>query len=423
MVKIIKSNKGGDKLVDDENYIYHFHKLAKNGEKKFWYCERRPRCSARVHTLVGSNEILLHVGEHTHSASATDVALKEAKTELKTMAQTSQATSRNILSQVLETLSQESRESFPNLNTQARVIRYQRSKNDPAPPTPQERTGFDIPQNYAFLEGHQFLQWDSGKDDPKRILIFATDNGLHDLSQNKDWGGDGTFAVSPLIYFQLYTIHFIKDHRSFPRIYALLPGKDEETYTRLFQALIDLMPSLDPSTMLLDFEKATIKSFQRCFPNCLITLCLFHMSKNVYYKVVETGNKQRYHDEEDFNLKIRCLPALAFLPSEDVDDAFNVLSEDDAIPDEILTYFKGTYIGDFRGRGQNRRRVQPMFPLELWNTRDRALQGLPRTTNNLESWSVHIFLKKETFPTFFAFLGIEPSIHQSPAAILVYGLY
>ena len=386
MSKKIQSNKGGEKLVDTENYVYHFASVSYNGTKRYWQCERRKTCSVRVHTLGESSEIVYRNGEHTHSATATQVAVQEARTEMKSLAQNSQGTSRNILSQVLQSMSQESRESFPNLTTQARVIRYQRNKKDPTPPNPQDRTGFDIPDEFSTLEGGAFLQWDSGKDDQKRILIFASDNGLHDLVLNKEWGADGTFSASPSIYFQLYTIHFIKDHRSFPRIFALLPSKDEDTYTRLFQALLELMPNLSPTTMMLDFEKAVVNSFQRCFPNCQIYLCLFHLSKNVYGRVMENGYKQQYHADEDFSLKIRCLPALAFLPEEDVEEGFNDLAETDIVPDEILTYFKGTYIGDMRGRGQNRRRVQPMFPIQLWNIRDRAIQGLPRTTNNLESW-------------------------------------
>ena len=41
------------------------------------------------------------------------------------------------------------------------------------------------------------------------------------------------------------------------------------------------------------------------------------------------------------------LPALAFLPLEDIEDAIDEMeeSEDNVIPVEILTYFETTYIG------------------------------------------------------------------------------
>ncbi len=58
---------------------------------------------------------------------------------------------------------------------------------------------------------------------------------------------------------------------------------------------------------------------------------------------------------------------MTFLPLEDVVDAFELLSDDEAIPAEFISYFEGTYILIQRGRDERRRRVGPLFPTEMWN--------------------------------------------------------
>ena len=78
------------------------------------------------------------------------------------------------------------------------------------------------------------------------------------------------------------------------------------------------------------------------------------------------------------------LPALAFVPSEDVVNAFHQLSTPNFLPDaqEFLDYFEDTWIGSIR-RGAHR---EPQFPISLWNCREATLHGEPRTTNSVEGW-------------------------------------
>lgn len=62
-------------------------------------------------------------------------------------------------------------------------------------------------------------------------------------------------------------------------------------------------------------------------------------------------------------MKLKMLPALAFVPEEDVVDAFHILPDKIDFPVEtleILDYFERTWIG--RGSKRN-----PLFPPEAWN--------------------------------------------------------
>ena len=96
--------------------------------------------------------------------------------------------------------------------------------------------------------------------------------------------------------------------------------------------------------------------------------------------------QQRYHQDNQFSLKVRCLNALAFLPEEEVPDAFEELIDDDDFPQELVDYFAKTYIGPTRGRGANRRRLEPMFAIAEWNVMEHTLQNMPRTNNNVEGF-------------------------------------
>jgi hypothetical protein len=120
-----------------------------------------------------------------------------------------------------------------------------------SPSIPSLREGFEIPEKYTNLDnGEQFLQFDSGSDDNKRILIFGSDTALTDLTYAKNWAGDGTFKSSPTIFYQLYIIHVQHNEISVPRLFCLLPDKTEETYTRLFEAIKCILGNLyEPEVM------------------------------------------------------------------------------------------------------------------------------------------------------------------------------
>ena len=255
------------------------------------------------------------------------------------------------------------------------------------PPIPQEIIGFSVPPEYSYLDnGSKFLQYDSRIDDPKRILIFATDKAIEDLKQCKNWAGGGTFKSCPNIFFQLYVLHIQIHQFSAPRLFALLPDKVQITYERLFRKIKDLVNNKVPQTILMDFEKAAHNTFLDTFPEVNLSCCLFHLGQNVYKRVVQEGFKVRYHEDDAFSIKVRCFVSLAFLPREEVIDGFDELVDDDDIPQALVSYFENTYIGPVRGRGQRSRRLEPIFSIASWNVHDLCVRGEPRTTNSLEGF-------------------------------------
>ena len=105
------------------------------------------------------------------------------------------------------------------------------------PPTPAHREDIpDLPQAYrTTTNGEPFLVYDSGVGDEERIFILASQDALQFLADSERWYADGTFRISPEIFFQLYTIHGQRDGRILPCVFSLLPNKNENTYKRLFE--------------------------------------------------------------------------------------------------------------------------------------------------------------------------------------------
>jgi len=141
------------------------------------------------------------------------------------------------------------------------------------------------------------------------------------------WLADGTFKVVPSMFFQLYTIHFAFGNGVCPAaIYCLLTDKSAATYQRLHHEVKNLIPTIAPSSILVDFEKATMNTFSAAYTSATLRGCYFHFCQSVMHKVSDIGLKAEYESNEDARTFIHCLPDLAFVPPEDVLEAFDLLA-------------------------------------------------------------------------------------------------
>ena len=106
---------------------------------------------------------------------------------------------------------------------------------------------------------------------------------------------------------------------------------------------------------------------------------------SVWRQVQSSGLEIKYENDVDFSLKIRMIPALAFLPPADIPQAFDDLVKilpEDASP--ICTWFEENYVKGRRRRGRGR--PQPLYPPSFWSVTDQMDSSLPRTQNKVEAW-------------------------------------
>lgn len=302
--------------------------------------------------------------------------------DIQTAATSSLVPTHQLLTGSLTTLSEQAASQMPQPDLIKRCIRRRRRNENQPAPLPTERRTIEIPEKYKVTDdGRRFLQVDTGGAD--RILVFASDQGLDLLQQSQHWVCDGTFKSAPTLFFQLYTLHSFWLGQTIACVYALLPGKSEDIYTRLLDQLLELRPGLNPLSVQIDFEIGMRNAVQSSFPAVEISHCHFHLCQSVYRRVQAEGLQQQYNaGEDEIDIHSRMLMALAFLPKEEVADGFVELQE--AFPESmkpVLSYFESNYIGK---SVRNGRRRQALFPIETWNVCGRTHEGLPRTNNAAE---------------------------------------
>ena len=87
------------------------------------------------------------------------------------------------------------------------------------------------------------------------------------------------------------------------------------------------MMKLSPVSIMCDFEKAAIilNAVMRTYPDTSVSGCFFRFCQSSYRKIVSLDYKNQYHNDNTFNLNIRCFAALIFLPYDDVISGFEEL--------------------------------------------------------------------------------------------------
>lgn len=377
------TEKGNRKLIVNG---YMFVKDRVTDTKIYWKCEKFAvmKCHARVHTEA--DRVVKHVGEHNHAADVASVEAAKVVRDATDRALTSQDSGHQIVAQASVGISAAVAAKLPQPSSWKRSLRRARRTGEVALPTPQSRSELQIPREIVLLDdGEQFLKFDSGAGED-RILIFSTERNLRLLTQSPHWYCDGTFKTCPPLFTQIYSVHSIVDKRVLPAIFALLPSKSEDTYSRLFAQMKNMLPTANPDSVMTDFESATVNAFHYEYPNTTQRGCFFHFTQCLYRKIQDNGLQHKYCTEADFALTMRMLSGLAFVPVPEVIAAFDRLCDSGMFPAEaqpVLDYFEDNWIG--RPQRRNRRRA-PRFQHSLWNCYDSVSTGLPKTNNALEGW-------------------------------------
>ena len=149
----------------------------------------------------------------------------------------------------------------------------------------------------------------------------------------------------------------------FPLVFALLSNKRQQTYQRLINELRRLCPSWNPKSMMVDFEKAAINTFQETFNLLSISGGFFHFQKSIQRKLQVSldsfsrsvdfnsrshalGLKTNYENDSKFPYDVNKIASLAFLQPGDVIQGFDDLYRSlPSILEPVLDYVEDTYIG------------------------------------------------------------------------------
>ncbi|CAG0893219.1 unnamed protein product [Darwinula stevensoni] len=282
---------------------------------------------------MGNEELseasLSRVGHHNHGLVPGKAESEAAIHRMKETSVDSVTPTRMIITENVQNLDDVASSQLPSMKNISRTIQRKREKNSNNPDLPQSHIGFEIPDAFKVTsKGTKFLLFDSGKNDSNRILIFCAERNLDLLQDSQHIFMDGTFKVVPAIFFQLFTIHaLVFSATVVPLVYVLMHSKTENDYVRVMEKLNELRPNLNPATVLSDFEKASINTTKKVFPEVTQSGCLFLLCQSLYRKVQGEGLQAAYGTDPQLSIHLQMLPALAFVPSDEVADAFQDLAE------------------------------------------------------------------------------------------------
>jgi hypothetical protein len=107
-------------------------------------------------------------------------------------------------------------------------------------------------------------------------------------------------------------------------------------------------------------DRAAINAFLQQFPQSTVHGCFFHLSQCIWRQIQQAGLQVRYSQDAEFALQLPLLPALAFVPPNDVVDAFEQLLDSQfCVENEnvlllVLNYFEDTRLGRLDRRRRRR---------------------------------------------------------------------
>ena len=88
-------------------------------------------------------------------------------------------------------------------------------------------------------------------------------------------------------------------------VYVLLQSKSQADYERAFRKLLDSRNTWSPSSILLDFEKATLQASAIIFPHVTLTDCLIHLGQSLWHRIQNEGLVNNYRYDENVRMFIK----------------------------------------------------------------------------------------------------------------------
>ena len=186
-------------------------------------------------------------------------------------------------------------------------------------------------------KGEKFLLYQSKNN---KLLVFRSAIGLEILSKSDHWGADGTFYTAAKYFYQLYVVSGYYEKRMIPCVWALMNRRRKKEYNVVLEsvkkAAKKIKIKLSPKTVMMDFEKAAMNSFEEMFPGIIIKLCLFHFTQNIFRNLVNYGFKIAYSKEEKIKQWFKSFFVLSLVPLDKVDVLWEkILKEQPKLPNSF----------------------------------------------------------------------------------------
>ena len=143
------------------------------------------------------------------------------------------------------------------------------------------------------------------------MVIFATEVHLQQLASCEVWCMDGTFAVAPRLFHQLYVVQGKYNGVFLPFAGALLQRKTKSSYEAMLCVLEEA--GCDPSVVIVDFER-TVELALHAVSGDHVNLqyCFYHLTQSKWRKIQSLGLTNLYESNDGFHCSVDELMPLLF---------------------------------------------------------------------------------------------------------------
>ena len=183
---------------------------------------------------------------------------------------------------------------------------------------------------FSQLSGESMIKIDYTQDNGLRLLGFSSKECMQILARAQCISVDGTFQVSPRLWYQLFIITVeATDDVWIPTFFCLLPNKRLQTYEDFFTQLHNALEleelSLSAEICMADFELNIRKSLKKVFPRIEVKGCHFHYSQAIWRRVHLRGFKVAYSKKKnkDFATFVRMCIALPYCPLDRIEEGLS----------------------------------------------------------------------------------------------------
>ena len=159
--------------------------------------------------------------------------------------------------------------------------------------------------------------------------IFMSDAQMEAALESDTANIDGTFTMCPEPFFQVVFLRVKVGENRFTVATALLPNKQEKTYTEVLEKLVEVCASagkeLDFVFVHSDCEQAIINSVKKVFSQCRPRLCRFHVVDAIRRFANGNGLRPIINQRSDFKRFYGRVRQIFFFPPSLWPRVWNIL--------------------------------------------------------------------------------------------------
>lgn len=400
----VQRYKSQEHKIVREGYIYTFH--SRGPKVEIWRCIDR-KCYAKIHFVKEDNDETLFIKKiHSCELNSNEIKKLDFFEEIFKLTSETEYEPKKIYELFLKNKTIEDCLILKKKTIFMRIYNLRKKQNLNGLGARKD----EIPEMFKkTLRNENFLIFDSGMLDEKRMIILGTQDNLKRLESAKIWLGDGTFKSAPESFTQIYILYFEIESKVFPAIYCFLKGKSEELYWIFFKKIYEILPNANPIYFVSDHESAVLSSFNMVFPNSNLKLCLFHFGQSIWRYIQKIGLSSEYYKDERTRLMCKMLTSLTFVPNEKVPFYFEKWQDEIKTFDscwkleQLASFFCKNYIKNTTGVNK----------IDFWNSSTRIYERIPLTTNALESFNAQLNLRfNSTNPSILTTLTALQNLHN-----------